>query len=306
MSDRTVPMVRQSAVLMDTLVSIAVVGDGLSGAEDAIERAFGWFRKVEDCCSRFDPRSEVMGLIGHVGEPVVVSPLLFEVTRFALAVAGESGGAFDPTVGIALERRGFNRHYVTGRAITTPINSGEGGDYRDVVLDARRRTISLRRPLVLDLGAVAKGFAIDLAARELASYPSLAIDAGGDLFFRGNNADGERWRVGIRHPRRPAALIETLRVSDAAVCTSGDYERVVASDDGGHHILEPSSGRSASAVASVTVVAPNAMLADAIGTAAFVLGPTRGIELLERQEIEGVIYSPTLERFSTHRFSRFS
>lgn len=306
MSDRSARLVRRSVVLMDTLVSVVVVGDRLDGAEDAIDRAIGWFFRIEACCSRFDPRSEVMGLTERVNVPVPVSPMLLEVVRFALAVAAESDGAFDPTVGVAMERRGFNRNYLTGRAVTTRIDAPERCSYRDVLLDVTRGTVTLRRPLVLDLGAVAKGFAIDLAARELAAYPDFAIDAGGDLVFRGRNPEGEPWRVGIRHPRRPKDLIETLRVTDAAVCTSGDYDRIAETGEGHHHIIEPESGRAVAAVASVTVVAPTAMLADALGTAAFVLGPVKGIDLLDRQGVQGLIYSPSLERYATRRFSRFT
>jgi thiamine biosynthesis lipoprotein len=88
-------------------------------------------------------------------------------------------------------------------------------------------------------------------------------------------------------------------VSNAAVCTSGDYERRSACEDDGHHILDPRAGVSAGDVASATVVAPTAMAADALATAAFVLGPTEGIRLLERQGVDGLIVSPRLERHAT-------
>jgi thiamine biosynthesis lipoprotein len=105
--------------------------------------------------------------------------------------------------------------------------------------------------------------------------------------------------VGIRHPREAGALIETLHVSDAAVCTSGDYERVSPDGDAGHHIMDPRTGRAATTLASVTVVAPSAMVADALATAAFVLGPAEGLDLLERSGVEGLMVSPTLERVRT-------
>jgi thiamine biosynthesis lipoprotein len=97
-------------------------------------------------------------------------------------------------------------------------------------------------------------------------------------------------------------VTETVRVSDKAVCTSGDYERAAPAPTGEHHILDPRSGRSPCEVASVTVVAPNAMLADALSTAAFVLGPADGVRLLERHGVEGVILTPALERHATAGF----
>jgi hypothetical protein len=97
-----------------------------------------------------------------------------------------------------------------------------------VTLDPEQKTITLIRPLLLDLGAVAKGLAIDLAARELADFRNYAIDAGGDLFMAGHNAAGQPWSVGIRHPRRDGEIIERVRVSappSARQATTSDEAR---------------------------------------------------------------------------------
>jgi thiamine biosynthesis lipoprotein len=145
---------------------------------------------------------------------------------------------------------------------------------------------------------VAKGLAVDAAGRELEPFRDFAIDAGGDLFLGGSNPQGAPWSVGIRHPRRDRELIRTLRVSDKAICTSGDYERR-GPDAGGHHILDPRTGTSPHSVASATVVASSAMLADALGTAALVLGPEDGIRLLHRMSVEGLLVTPDLDRFET-------
>lgn len=288
---------------MDTLVAIEVVDPVAAPArEAAVARAYGWFREVEQRCSRFDQGSELSRLSATVGTPVEVSPLLFRVLEFALALAAESGGAFDPTVGAAMERRGFDQHYTTGARVPSR-RADAAASYHDVVLDPRRRTATLLRPLVLDLGAVAKGFAIDLAAEELRQFENYAINAGGDIFVRGMSAEGGPWRIGIRHPRELETLVETVAITGGAVCTSGDYER--PGTGGGHHILQPGSGHSAGAAASVTVVAPTAMVADGLATAAFVLGPEAGIALLERQGVGGLIITPALERFETRGFGSY-
>ncbi len=275
---------------MGTLVTIQVVR---SGAEAAIERAFGWFHVIEAHCTRFDPQSELMQLTTRSGQATPASDILYETVRLALLVAEESGGAFDPTV-------------------TGPRD----GDitFRDVRLDEKHRTITLLRPLILDLGAVAKGLAVDTAAREIEPFRDFAIDAGGDLYLGGCNPQGEPWNVGIRHPRPDGQiegqlidgeLIDLLRVSNKAVCTSGDYERK-SRNGPGHHILDPRTGHSAGALASVTVIAPNAMLADALATAAFVLGPIEGIPFLERLGVEGLLITPALQRHETRGFRDFT
>ncbi len=296
---------RRSAVFMDTLVSVQAVSALSEAHFDArADAAFGWFQQIEEVCSRFDPESELSQLTARAGDAVPVSPLLYEAVRFALAVAAASDGAFDPTIGHTLARRGFNRHYLTGQTIESPDAPADQPDYRDVRLDPEAGMILLRKPLLLDLGAVAKGLAIDLAAKELACFTHAVVEAGGDLSVRGRNADGEPWRVGIRHPREADALIEVLFISDRAVCTSGDYERR-GPGGAGHHLIDPQSGASVDAVASVTVIAPTAMVADALATAAFVLGPTRGLRFLEAQGVNGLIYSSALERYATRGLAAY-
>jgi thiamine biosynthesis lipoprotein len=284
----------RTEVLMGTIVTIQVVrGD----ADEAIERAFGWFHEIESRCSRFDQHSELVQLSMRAGVPVAASPILFEAVRFALLVAEETGGAFDPTVGLRMESHGFDREDRTGRTVRTPLPRDHGVSYRDVAVDASARTITLHKPLLIDLGSVAKGLAVDAAARELQPWRDFAIDAGGDLYLGGCNPGGRPWSIGIRHPRMDAGLIDALNVSNKAVCTSGDYERLAP--DGAGHILDARSGVPAAGSASVTVIAPTALAADALATAAFVLGPAEGIDLLVRHGAEGLIVTPALERFET-------
>jgi thiamine biosynthesis lipoprotein len=201
-----------------------------------------------------------------------------------------------------MEGRGFNRDYRTGAAIHSSGAPDEGASYRDVHVDSATRQVTIDRPLTLDLGGLAKGLAIDLAARELQPFENFAIDAGGDLYVAGHNAAGGPWSIGVRHPRRDGEAITRLRIADAAVCTSGDYER--QTPQSGHHLIDPRAHTTAQALASVTVIAPTAMLADALATAAFVLGPVEGLRLLERHGVDGLMYSPALDRFASTGISR--
>ncbi|HLG73247.1 MAG TPA: FAD:protein FMN transferase [Chloroflexota bacterium] len=292
-----------SIVAMDTIVTASAVSDEADEAvQSKLEQALGWFREVERICSRFDPGSEVFRLSSHVGRPVAVSPLLFEAVQFGCVLSEATDGLFDPTVGGAQVERGFNRNYATGERVNAP-SAGEPASWRDLVLDAERRTITLMKPLLIDLGAVAKGMAVDLAAWELSDLGSYAVNAGGDIYAKGRNEDGEPWRIGIDHPRAEGILC-TLAVSDGAVCSSGDYLRP-AKDAGEHHLLDPRSGRSARQAIACTVVAPTAMLADALSTAAFIAGPDCGLRLLEEQGVDGLIVTPDLGTRMTSGFERW-
>lgn len=294
----------RTMVVMDTLVTIQVPRAGAS----LFEAAFRWFHQVETCCSRFDPNSELMQATSRVGVAVRVSTMLFHAVEFAISVAEQSGGAFDPTVGHAMAQRGFNREHRTGRRIASPIGENPAVSFRDVRLDRERQTLTVERPLILDLGAVAKGLAVDMAAQELHSLGSFAIDAGGDLYLAGCRPEGDRWRVGIRAPRNSPAThsaaveaVDVLHVSNLAVCTSGDYARPSPDGGGDHHIIDPRTGGSVHDVASVTVVAPRAMLADAVATAVFVLGPQKGLRLCEQLDVDALVVTPAHECFSTQR-----
>ncbi|MEP7000390.1 MAG: FAD:protein FMN transferase [bacterium] len=302
----------RSTALMGTVVSMQVIGHCATDTERvardaAVDRAFEWCREIEACCSRFDPTSEVSRLLHHVGEAVPASPMLFGALRFALALAQETGGAFDPTIGHLMEARGDNIAYRTRAIVNTAADASHETNWRDVHVDADAKTVTLLKPLMLDLGAVAKGLAVDLAMRELRDYTNFAIDAGGDLYLGGTNAMRAPWVVGIRHPREVDALIQTLHVSNVAVCTSGDYERRLSSNapPDEHHIIDPRSRTTASASISATVIASSAMVADALATAAFVIGGRDGIALLEQHSVDGLIISKSLERFATRGLSRY-
>lgn len=292
-----------TGVAMDTLITLRVdTRQPAAVAQAALVRAFAWFAAVETACSRFDPRSELARLARTCGEAVAVSPLLLEAVAFALDVARLTRGRFDPTVGAAQQRRGFDREYVSDRAgaVATPPDAARA-TYRDVRVDRAAGTITLRRPLLLDLGAVAKGLAIDLAARELAAFERYAVDAGGDIYAGCTDSGAAPWQIGVRHPREANALLGALAVANAAVCTSGDYARPAA-EAGEHHLLDPRRGRSPRALCSVTVLAPSAIVADALSTAAAILGPRAGLRLLTEQGVSGLLVTGAGQLLTTPGF----
>src|SRR5436190_16172071 len=121
----------RTVMLMSTCVTIRVVGHGADRQQaverrEIVDRAFGWFHEVEKCCTRFDPESELRQLTTQIGVPVPVSALLYEAVRFAVEVAEETEGAFDPTIGRPMETRGFNREYRTGRIVQTDLERDAG------------------------------------------------------------------------------------------------------------------------------------------------------------------------------------
>ena len=287
---------RKTKLYMDTVVDIQIViGDGTpeEWAEAKINSAFDMFRKVEQACSRFCPDSELMNVTKVIGKPIEISPFLFEPLRFALEMAKLTDGKFDPTIGKIMEVQGFNRHYLTGSFIQSP--SAESVTYQDIVLDEQARTLCLNKPLVIDLGAVAKGFAIDLAANELKEFKGFVVNAGGDLFAGGCDQKGEPWKIGIQHPEKKDEIIYVNEISNQAVCTSGSYERKNAKLPGMHHIINPQTKESPIDWVSSTVIAPFAMMADTISTAAFLLGKEKGEKVIKDLNLRGLLITPELQ-----------
>ncbi len=298
--------VTDTYLLMGTVVSIqAVSRTEADVVQCAIARAFDAMCFVEETCSRFNEHSALRELCRHPEQSMQVPDVLFETLRIALEMSVLTDGAFDPTIGATLEANGFNRDYLTGNVVQSDIASTEPVSYRDITLDEANHTVLLQKPMLLDLGAVAKGLAVDLAARELAECDGFAIDAGGDLYLHGVDPTGDEWTVGIQHPLEKERMICFLRATNVAVCTSGSYERKSPLKRNKHHLIHPKTGDSITGLLSCTVIAPLAILADAVSTAAFVLGADRALEFVESLELPALCISDTLDVTMTHAMERY-
>jgi FAD:protein FMN transferase len=238
------------------------------------------FYDVESKCSRFVPDSELMELSSSIGVPVRVSDLLFEIIRFGLTVSANTNGIFDITVGKKMETNGFNEHYLTKEKIAYGEHITGGVSYKDIFVDEINRTILIQKPLILDLGALAKGMTIDLAAKILSPIERFLINAGGDIY-----AKGGPWKIGIQHPEKRNEYIIEVDVSDQALCTSGGYERRSTVKNDVHHIIDPITNLSPTGIISATVLAPFAMLADAYSTVSMLLGK-RAISMLNDLDLD--------------------
>lgn len=288
-------MMRKTKLFMDTVVDIQVVvtNHPRNKAAAAIDRAFEMFRRVEQACSRFSKDSEVMQATRQIQTAVKISPFLFEPLRFALEVAEVTDGMLDPTIGKVMEDHGFNQHYLTGETFHSPVS--ESASYQDIILDDERRTLFINKPLVIDLGAVAKGFAIDLAAHELKDFEGFIVNAGGDLFAGGLDGQGRKWKIGIQHPMHKDQVIQTIELSNEAVCTSGSYERKSPLRADVHHLINSNTKCSSNEWTSCSVISRYAFMADAFSTAAFLLPIDRGEALLSNVNLMGILIDRDLK-----------
>ncbi|NLA11314.1 MAG: FAD:protein FMN transferase [Firmicutes bacterium] len=286
-------------LLMDTDIELQLFSRSSGKSRRVAQDLFAEMRRLELLLSSSDPDSEVSAINDAAGkEPVAVSPETAAVIGEALTYSALSSGAFDPTIAPLLERWGFREGDCR---IPDPVELQEARaavDYRLVEAEAGEIFLPCSG-MALDLGGIAKGYIVDRGLDLLAQsgIEHALINAGGDVGILGPKADGTPWRVGIKHPRSGGVIAVIPWGDRGAIVTSGDYERFFEEDGVRyHHILDPRTGRPASALLSVTVVAPTTMEADALSTALFVLGPQRGLALVESLPgVEAVLITPQLE-----------
>jgi len=270
---------------MGTLVEITLIARENQATGDAITAAFREMRRIEKVMSRKITESAVWQINQAAGKkPVVASRDLLSVIRVALETSQLSGGAFDITVGSLVEL--WNRSWRESRVPSRQEVEAALRlvDYRDLEMDEEKRTLFLKKEgMELALGGIAKGYAVDRAFRFLRDrgFRDLIVDAGGDLRTGGTKFDAP-WVVGIQDSRDRSKIMARVRLKDCAVATSGDYERYFMKDGlRYHHILNPVTGFPARQCRSVTILCDELIWADALATATFVLGPKRGIALIE-------------------------
>jgi thiamine biosynthesis lipoprotein len=260
-------------------------------ADHAFVAAYAEIRRIEALMTDWqhpgEPESDVVRINAAAGgKPVPVSAETLEVIEAALDMSRRSEGAFDITYAAMrglwkfdedLEKRVPPADEIARRRKL--IN------FREVIVDDKARTVRLRRPgMRLGLGGIAKGYAVDRCVGVMRAHglKDFMVQAGGDLFVSGQKGKNN-WMVGVRDPRgAPQAIIAKMSIKDHAFSTAGDYERSFVLDGRRyHHIIDPKTGYPATASRGVTIFAPTAFLADALDDAVFIMGPERGMALVD-------------------------
>lgn len=242
-------------------------------AKQALAAAFAAMDNLEQVLSLYRPESEICRLNreGVLEQP---HPDLRTVLSAAIEWARRTGGAFDPTV-----QPLWLLHAKDPSPTQETLGAArEAVDWRRVGVQPDR--IRLGPGQAVTLNGIAQGFAADRVVEILRRHEIRhALANTGEFGAVGGKPDGNSWRVGIQHPRKPDAYIALAGLDDRFLATSGDYAAPFARDFSSHHIFDPATGRSPEELASVTVLASSGMEADALSTSIFVLGPGKGLEL---------------------------
>lgn len=269
-------LVRRTVPLMGTIAEVQVAHKDERFAEDAINAAIVELQWVERTMTRFRSDSDIgRANLGAGRDGVRVTPETAVVIAAALRAASVSDGRFDPAVGAASELWDvLNRHEPPAGDRVQRLASRGFWRKVDVAVRAGAPRVRFDDPdLHLDLGAIAKGYGVDRATDVLRArgVQHAIVTVGGDLFALGQSPDGEPWTVGIRSPHDRDELAATLRVSDRAVATSGDYERFFRwRGMRYHHLIDPvTAAPRLTPFHSATVLAGRCIDADAASTSVF-------------------------------------
>ena len=280
--------------IMGTRISIELWDDSAEHANQVIAAVMAEMHRIDNRLSPYKDDSELSKLNRQaIKQPVKVSDELFYLLQQAHKVSELTEGAFDVTFGSV----GRYYDYRQGKAPSDEeiAEHLKAIDYRSLIYDEKNQTVLFQHAdTYVDLGGIAKGYAVDRGIEIVrkASLVSAIVIAGGDSKILGNRGD-RPWMVGIRDPRSESredyAII--IPLEDVALSTSGDYERFfMKGGERVHHIISPQTGRSASTVRSVSILADQGVFSDALSTSVFVMGIEKGLELVNRLDgIDAII-----------------
>ncbi len=280
---------------MGTYVNVTIVTSDSAASWPAAAAAHAQLRRVDSLMSNWTTTSEI-ARINRVADSVttVVQPLVAEVILRSLQVWRDSEHTFDITVEPLVRAWGF-----IGGPRRVPSDHEARAAFalvgaQDVAFDSIARTIRFaRRGMRIDLGGIAKGYAVDLAMRalRLSGVRDALVDASGNMMSVGHPPVSAQWRIGLRDPRDRMPSFARIGLDGDAISTSANYEQFIAKDGQRYgHILDPRTGRPASGLLAVTVVAPDATTSDAWDTPLYVLG-LEGAKrkALERDDVSAVL-----------------
>lgn len=287
---------RRTQFIMGTLVEITVVNADANVVQTAANQAFDEMSRIEKLMSTYIADSEISRINEAAGkEAIPVSAEVLEIIQAGIQWGEKTKGIFDITIHPLVEAWDFDNG---GETVPSPEQLKTAThlvNFRDIRIQGN--TVRLAREgMAINLGGIAKGYAVDRAITILKGLvPNGIVNAGGDLYAFGQRGPNQPWVIGLQHPRKPQGVLASFALSNQAVATSGDYQRYfMKGEKRYHHILDPATGLPAEGPISVTVMAPTVMDADALSTAVFIMGKDKGIEWIESMDgVEAMVIDGT-------------
>jgi thiamine biosynthesis lipoprotein len=282
--------------LMGNQFSISVVADNEAWAFERIDAGVREIARIEKLLTSFAEDSETNLINRNAGiTPVRVSAETFEIIRRSIRISGITQGAFDITYG-SVDRRLWNFDTTmqrlpdkkTAKKMVRLIN------YRNIILDEEDMTVFLKeKGMRIGFGGIGKGYAAERAKRVMMDMQadSGVVNASGDLVAWGYQPDGKPWTIGIADPNHATKIYSYLSITNMALATSGNYEKFVVIDGKKYsHTINPRTGLPITGIKSVTIISPNAEIADAMATPVMIMGIRAGLDMIDQiKDIEAIV-----------------
>lgn len=274
---------RQEADIMGTVITVELWHEDDAVAKQQAESVIREMHRIDALMSSYKPDSELSSVnAGAASGPVTVSPELLKLVERALEYSDITSGAFDITYASAGQHYDYRNNKKPGKEQLQAALPAI--DYHHVKTDRSASTIEfLHRGVRIDLGGIAKGYAVDRSMKMLqeAGITTALVSAGGDTRVAGKRWD-RPWHIGIRNPRDEDNIVSMIPLEDSAISTSGDYERYFIEDGVRyHHILDPETGSSTHGILSSSIIGQSATDTDALSTSVFILGVEKGMQLID-------------------------
>lgn len=278
-----------------TFVTITVVATSEEIAKQATDAAFLELERLGELLNFYAEDSELSAVNRNAGiAPVKVAADTLEIIKAAVFAGEQTEGGFEVTLGPIVKLWNFNEKIIPSGAQVKENLAAVG--YENIVIDEGSSSVFLKKEgIQIDLGGIIKGFAADRAVEVLKKngIEDGIVAVAGDIRTFGSQLNGKPWRIGIQNPRQQGnkdALLATVDLKDESISTSGDYQRYfIENGKRYHHLLNPKTGFPENRCQSVTIIAENAASTDAFATGIFVMGPEKGLVVLESLGMDGII-----------------
>ncbi|HTE00419.1 MAG TPA: FAD:protein FMN transferase [Mucilaginibacter sp.] len=274
--------------LMGNRFEISVVGDDENVAKEHIDSAVSEISRIEKLLTTFSDDSQTNEINRNAGlQPVKVDEEVFNLIERSLKISGLTQGAFDITYGsIDKSLWNFDVNMKQLPDLETARKSVQLINYQNVILDEANTTVFLKeKGMRIGFGGIGKGYAADRARLILQQHgvSSGIVNAAGDLITWGTQPNGEPWTIAIADPDHTITPFSTLKISNMAIATSGNYEKyAIINGKKYSHTIDPKTGLPVSGIKSVSIISPSAELADAMATPVMVMGIKVGLDLINQ------------------------
>lgn len=287
---------RQALKLMGNRFEISVVGADERWAHERIDAGVGEIRRIEKLLTTYDDESETNLINRNAGiAPVKVSPETFQIIERSIRISALTQGAFDITYG-SIDKSLWNfdtrmtrlPDRATARKMVRLIN------YHNILLDREAMTILLKeKGMRIGFGGIGKGYAAERAKQVMREMgvDSGIVNASGDLTTWGYQPDGRPWTIGIANPNSAGQIFSYMNITNMALATSGNYEKFIVIDGKKYsHTINPKTGLPVTGIKSVTIITPNAEIADAMATPVMIMGIRAGLDMINQvKDIEAIV-----------------